>query len=165
MQLRSVVAMSFAVAIAQGNCVGAVAQQPHASAQGKARAAISQLAWLAGAWQGGDGRVTLEERWAPPAGGAMLAVSRTIKGDRMVAFEFLRIVERDGGLVYIAQPNGRPPTEFVLTEASADAATFENPSHDFPKMIRYGMRPDGLLEARVSDGGQRGQTFVFRRAP
>ena len=67
----------------------------------------------------------------------MLAVSRTIKDDRLAAFEFLRIVERDGGLVYIAQPNGRPPTEFVLTGMTADSATFENPAHDFPKMIRY----------------------------
>jgi hypothetical protein len=40
--------------------------------------------------------MSFEERWTPPAG-AMLAVSRTLKGDRMVAFEFLRIVERDGG--------------------------------------------------------------------
>ena len=94
----------------------------------------------------------------------MLAVSRTIKGDRMVAFEFLRIVEREGGLVYIAQPNGRPPTEFTLSAITADAATFENPSHDFPKVIRYTRRPDGTLEARVSDGAQRAETFVFRRS-
>jgi hypothetical protein len=83
----------------------------------------------------------------------------------MVAFEFLRIVERDGGLVYVAQPNGRPPTDFVLTEVTADSATFENPSHDFPKMIRYAKRGDGTLEARISDGGQRSQTFVFHRTP
>src|SRR2546427_10528781 len=109
--------------------------------------------------------VTLEERGTPPAGGAMLAVSRTLKGDRMVAFEFLRIVERDGGLVYVAQPNGRPPTDFVLTEITADSAAFENPSHDSPKMIRYAKRADGALEARVSDGGQRGETYIFRRTP
>ena len=52
---------------------------------------VAQLAWLAGTWSGGDGPVSVEERWTLPAGGAMLAVSRTIKGDRMVAFEFLRI--------------------------------------------------------------------------
>ncbi len=76
----------------------------------------------------------------------------------------LRIVERDGGLVYIAQPNGRPPTEFVLTGMTADSATFENPAHDFPKMIRYTRRPDGSLEARISGaGGERPQAFVFTR--
>ena len=96
----------------------------------------------------------------------MLAVSRTITGERLVAFEFLRIVERDGGLVYIAQPNGRPPSEFVLTAIDANAATFENPAHDFPKMIRYTRREDGGLEARVSgSNGERAQSFVFTRLP
>jgi hypothetical protein len=130
-----------------------------------ARATLSQLSWLAGIWSGGDGTVAFEERWTPAAGGAMLAVSRTLKGDRMVAFEFLRIVERDGGLIYIAQPNGRPPTEFLLSAITSDSATFENPTHDFPKMIRYGQRADGSLEARVSDGDNRGQVFVFTRTP
>src|SRR5436190_18053663 len=72
-----------------------------------AHATISQVAWIAGAWSGAANSVTFEERWTAPAGGAMLAVSRTIKGDRMVAFEFLRIVERNGGLPYVAQPNGQ----------------------------------------------------------
>jgi len=130
-----------------------------------AKATIAQIAWIAGTWSGGGGGATFEERWTPPAGGAMLAVSRTLKGDRMVAFEFLRIVERNGGLVYVAQPDGRPPTDFVLTEIAADSATFENPTHDFPKMIRYAKQADGSLEARISDGGQRAQSFVFRRTP
>jgi hypothetical protein len=138
---------------------------PRPAAQQQARATISDVGWLTGAWQGSDGPMRVEERWTAPAGGAMLAVSRTIKGDRMVAFEFLRIVERDGSLVYIAQPNGRPPTEFALTQVSQGSATFENPAHDFPKVIRYAKRSDGGLEARISDGGQKSETFVFRRAP
>jgi hypothetical protein len=145
--------------------VVALAVSGPAAQQGRppARATISQLAWLAGAWAGEDGPVTFEERWTPPAGGAMLAVARTFKGNRMVAFEFLRIVERDGGLVFVAQPNGRPPTDFVLTDITGESATFENPAHDFPKMIRYAQRPDGTLEARISDGARRAQSFVFRR--
>jgi len=130
-----------------------------------ARGTLTQLAWLAGTWTGGSGPVAFEERWTPAAGGAMLAVSRTMKGDRMVAFEYVRIIERDGGLVYIAQPNGRPPTEFTLTAITADSATFENPTHDFPKMIRYAKRPDGALEARVSDGAAKAETFLFKRVP
>jgi hypothetical protein len=128
-----------------------------------ARGTLAQLTWLAGTWTGAEGPISFEERWTPSAGGAMLAVSRTLKGDRLVAFEFLRIVERDGGLVYIAQPGGRPPTEFTLTAITADSATFENPTHDFPKMIRYTKRADGSLEARVSDSGQKAETFVFKK--
>lgn len=138
------------------------------TAQGRrppVRASLEHLAWLGASWAGADGPMTFEERWTPPRGGAMLAVARTLKNDRMVGFEFLRIVERDGGLVYIAQPDGRPSTEFVLTVIATDSATFENPDHDFPKMIRYSRRADGALEARVSDGGQRAETFVFTRMP
>jgi hypothetical protein len=54
-----------------------------------AHASIQQVSWIAGTWSGGAGGATFEERWTPPAGGAMLAVSRSLKGDRMVAFEFL----------------------------------------------------------------------------
>ena len=78
-------------------------------------ATIAQVGWMEGAWVAKDGSVSIEERWTPPAGGAMLAVSRTLKNGRMAGFEFLRIVERDGGLVYVAQPGGKPPTDFTLT--------------------------------------------------
>lgn len=139
-------------------CSGALLQglQP-------ARATIAQVEWIAGTWGGGSS-VIVEERWTPAAGGAMLAVSRTLRDDKMVEFEFLRIVERDGTLVYIAQPNGRPPTEFTLTAIDANSATFENPAHDFPKMIRYARRADGGLDATISAGGSsRAQTFSFAR--
>ena len=157
--MSSCVATIVALAVVLGPLDEARAQRGAPAA----RATVAQLAWLAGTWSGGDGPVSFEERWTPPAGGAMLAVSRTLKGDRMVAFEFLRIVERDGRLIYIAQPNGRPPTEFALTAITADSATFENPAHDFPKLIRYTKRADGSLEARVSDGGQKSETFLFKK--
>jgi hypothetical protein len=127
------------------------------------RASIGDMSWLAGEWVSSGSPTTIEERWTPPAGGAMLAVARTLNGDRMVEFEFLRIVQRDGGLVYVAQPGGRPPTEFVLTMFSKDSATFENPAHDFPKVIRYALRANGTLEATISDGGQKARTFTFAR--
>jgi Domain of unknown function (DUF6265) len=131
----------------------------------KARATLSQVAWISGVWIGGSGASTFEERWTPPAGGSMLAVARTIRDGVMGSFEFLCLVERDGGLVYTAMPNGRSPaTDFTLTKIDADSATFENPAHDFPKMVRYTRRPDGSLEAVVSgDANQRPQTFVFKR--
>ena len=126
---------------------------------------MAQVAWISGVWAGARGSGTVEERWAPPAGGSMLAISRTLRDGLMPAFEFLCIVERDGGLVYTAMPNGRSPaTDFTLTKIDATNATFENPTHDFPKMIRYTQRPDGTLEATISGaGGEKPQTFVFKR--
>ena len=85
----------------------------------------------------------------------------------MSAFEFLCIVERDGGLVYQAMPNGRSPaTDFTLTKLEGETAVFENPAHDFPKMIRYSVLADGSLEATVSGAtGSQPQTFRFKKHP
>ena len=131
-----------------------------------AKAAIGDVAWLADGWVGSRGEKgpTTEERWSPPLGGAMLAVSRTVTREKMVAFEYLRIVERDGGLVYIAQPGGRPPVEFVLTELGKSRAVFENPRHDSPQRIVYELSPEGGLIASI--GFMKGGTprrFEFKR--
>jgi hypothetical protein len=131
-----------------------------------AQATIAQVAWIPGVWIGTSGAMTFEERWTPAAGGSMIGVSRTIRDGVISAFEFLCIVERNGGLVYQAMPNGRSPaTDFTLTKIDADTAVFENPAHDFPKVIRYTKRADGALEATVSggDGASKPQTFVFKR--
>jgi hypothetical protein len=130
-----------------------------------AKAIIADVSWIGGAWTGGSGAVTIEEHWTAPAAGAMLGVSRTVRGPKMVAFEFLRIIERNGGLVYIAQPNGRAPaTEFVMTAIDAQGVTFENPAHDFPKVIRYAKRAGGGLDATISGAaGSKSQTFTFER--
>ncbi|MDZ4774551.1 MAG: DUF6265 family protein [Planctomycetota bacterium] len=127
------------------------------------RADIASLAWLAGNWTGTRGTASLEERWSPPGGGAMLATARTIAKEKMVLFEFLRVVERDGGLVYVAQPNGKPPVEFVLTLAAEGRFVFENPHHDFPQRIVYERSGESGMLAQI--GYMRGgtQRFEFRR--
>ena len=133
-----------------------------AAATPKTPATIAQVAWLSGTWVGSSGS---EERWTPAASGAMMAVSRTLRNGVVSEFEFLCIVERGGGLVYQAMPNGRSPaTDFTLTKIEPASATFENPAHDFPKMIRYTLLPDGTLEAVVSgDPKQKALTFTFKK--
>ena len=128
-------------------------------------ATIAQVAWMTGVWIGTSGAQTIEEHWTPPAGGSMLATSRTLRAGAMTAFEFLCISEREGSLIYTAMPDGRTPaTDFRLTSMTDHSAVFENPSHDFPKAIRYTRRGDGALEATISGApGQGSQTFVFKR--
>ena len=132
-----------------------------------AKAEIGGMAWLAGAWvgtRGAEGAMSIEERWTPPLGGSMLAVSRTVSRGKLRAFEDLRILERDGGLVYLAQPNGRTATEFVLTELGENRAVFENPRHDSPQRIVYELTPDGGLHASIGYAkGGNPQRFVYGR--
>lgn len=132
------------------------------------KALIGDIAWLSGNWTGArgtNGSITFEERWSPPKGGSMLATSRTVNAaGKTSAFEYLRIVERDGGLVYIAQPGGAPPTEFVLTELTSNRAVFDNPRHDYPKRIMYELSADSSLTAII--GYMKGGTprrFEFKR--
>jgi hypothetical protein len=134
----------------------------------KAPGSIADVAWITGTWMSEPATPTAsvtEERWTPPAGGSMLGVARTLTKTSMPAFEFLCLVERDGSLVYTAMPNGRAPaTDFVLTQLTADSATFENPEHDFPKVIRYSKKADGALETAISGApGSRVTTMTLKR--
>jgi hypothetical protein len=116
-----------------------------------AKATIGDLKWLSGAWVATRSTgSTVEEHWSPPKGGAMLGTSRSVNpSGKMFAFEFLRVVERSGGLVYIAQPGGAAPTEFLLTDLSPTRAVFENPRHDYPKRIAYELSAQGGLTATI----------------
>ena len=134
----------------------------------KAAALVSDVAWITGTWASepaaAGGSIT-EERWTPHVGGAMLGTSRTFRGTNMTGYEFLCIAQRDGSLVYNAMPQSRAPaTEFVLTQFTKDSATFENPAHDYPKAIKYSLRPDGSLETAISGApNQRVVTVVLKK--
>lgn len=127
------------------------------------KATINDMAWLATAWIGLKNTSSIEERWSPPKGGAMLAVSRTVRENRMVAFEYLRIVERGGGLVYIAQPAGREPTEFILVDMDEKQATFVNPRHDYPQRIVYEHSKEGTLTTSIGFAKGRLQSLELQK--
>jgi len=123
---------------------------------------LEGLRFMEGDWRGESGKARIEEHWIEAAGGIMLGVSRTIVSGKTVAFEFLRIEAREDGVFYVAQPNGRPGTDFKLTKVSAGEAVFENPQHDHPKIIRYRLG-DGTLVAEV-EGAEGNQEFRFRKS-
>jgi hypothetical protein len=123
---------------------------------------LKDFAWLTGT-RSVRGSVVIEERWTDPASNMMLGVSRTVRGDKVVEFEFLRIEARADGLYYVAQPGGRPPTDFKLTKWDGTEAVFETPQHDFPKRILYRRLPENVVVARVDGGaGTKGQEFTFK---
>ncbi len=129
-------------------------------------AMIRQVAWIGTDWRGTTGAITTEERWTPPASGGMMATARTLRGEALASFEFLCIAERGGSLAYIAMPDARTPaTYFYLTAITDSSATFENPAHDYPKMIRYSRTADGGLETTIAGAnGARPRTALLRRA-
>lgn len=123
---------------------------------------VEALGWLTGCWKGEGG----EECWLPPLGGGMVGMNRGPEREgRAPGFEFLRIVEEEGDLVYLASPSGRyPPTPFRSIEIDAHKAVFENPEHDFPQRITYWLdvsSAQARLRARVEAKNDAGEWQGF----
>lgn len=128
-------------------------------------ATIAQAGWIGATWSGTNNGLTVEERWTPAASGGMIGVSRTLRGNSLAAFEFVCIAERGHTLAYLAMPGARSPaTVFVATEVTPTSITFENPSHDYPKLIRYTRAADGALETTIAGAnGARTQTVRLQK--
>jgi Domain of unknown function (DUF6265) len=140
----------------------------HAAAPAQA-VELSRLQWLAGCWASATGEAGSGEVWMAPAGGSMLGVSRTVKGSKTVAHEFMQIRElADGRLAYIAEPSGQRRTEFPLKGLTDTEAVFENPTHDFPQRVAYKLESPDALRARIEgqrNGRERVIEFPMRRTP
>jgi hypothetical protein len=134
-----------------------------ATGGGAAERSLAELAWMAGAWSSAEGGVDSEELWTEPKGGIMLGVHRDVRSGRPASWEYLRIEEGPGGIVYQASPGGTAPTPFRLVELRGHRAVFANPEHDFPKRIVYWLSEDGALHARADAGeGTSGPEWVWR---
>ena len=92
---------------------------------------------MTGDWTASDRYAQVEERWMRPEGGLMLGTSRPLRGGR-TASEYLRIVQREDSLVYLAQPGGRPPTEFTMAMMEAPSDRFRESRARFPKQSSTG---------------------------
>jgi hypothetical protein len=129
---------------------------------------VADLDWMAGHWRMEHDGMVVEEGWFEPSGGTMLGINRSVSEGRTVAFEFLRLEEREGEVVLFANPDGRcPATPFGLVELGEREAVFANPEHDFPQRIvhrRDGDRLTALIDGRV-DGERRRPEWRFALMP
>jgi hypothetical protein len=127
---------------------------------------IAGLTWMAGAWTRADADATTEEHWMAPAGNAMLGMGRSVRGGKMVEFEFMRIEVRGDGIFYVASPNGGDSVAFRMMEMGANRVMFYNPEHDFPKRIVYWLDEDGALHARIEgETPETGREWMWQRLP
>ena len=109
---------------------------------------LDRLSWLVGYWVGRTERVEMEEIWIEPKGGVMLGLHRDSAPGRPAFFEYLRIEEREGRVVFVASPRGTGSTEFALVRFDGQHAVFENREHDYPQRIIY-RRSGERLTARI----------------
>ena len=111
---------------------------------------------LAGCWSLQKGDEKTEEQWLAPASNGLIGMARTLKGGRAIEQEFMRLKRsEDGHWQFIATLPGQPETAFALTSLThmrvpgSYLARFENPDHDFPKVITYRQPSRNVLLAAI----------------
>lgn len=118
--------------------------------------------WMTGTWRATTGEAISEEIWSAADGTLMTGTNRALAPGKKTWFEFLRIENRDGTLVYIAMPAGNPATEFAAVKVEPSRITFENLMHDFPQRIIY-WRKAAQLCARVEATDGKGEEWCWSR--
>jgi hypothetical protein len=110
-----------------------------------ASAQIQRVAWLAGCWSISGGERTVDEQWMAPRVASMQGMSRTVRGDKLLAYEFVMLRERGELLEYEVSPSGQARTVFTSTTVTDSSVVFENLQHDFPQRVAYQRNGDRLL--------------------
>lgn len=141
--------------------LGTILSSP-AFGQKTPRINIDGLSWMAGCWEVNDRETNrlVSEQWMKPAGKSMLGMARTVKNGITSGYEFIRIVQDDKGVFYVAKPSqNTAETPFKLVTLRKHNVVFENPEHDFPQRISY--RRDGdKLHAAIA-GLSNGKNLVI----
>ena len=112
---------------------------------------VDKLSWLTGCWQVDGAEPGSGEQWSTAAGGTILGASRTVKGGKTTAFEFVQIrLTVPGQLAYIVQPSGAAPVEFnLLRQDKPNEFIFANLDNDFPSRIIYRHVSDRIVHASI----------------
>lgn len=134
--------------------------------QAQSDSALSRVGWLAGCWEGSNGKRTVEERWMPPRGGIMLEMGRTVLDGKLRDYEFVVVTAPEGRLVYEAHPQGQPANTFRSIEVSDTTVVFEDPAHDFPQRVGYRRQGHDSLTGWIEGdqaGARRRIEFPYHR--
>ncbi len=127
---------------------------------------LGPVRWLLAEWTcHGENRVTVET-WTEVSSDTFegIVVARSRDTGEVVPVETLRLAAMAGGVFYIAKvPEHALPISFRMTVCDEQTAVFENPDHDFPRVIAYRLAADGVLTVRVTDGADEGFTLQYTK--
>lgn len=130
---------------------------------------LKKAAWLLGTWANQSPRGIIYESWSSLNDQAYSGKSYTLRQQDTILFETIQLVMTDDGLDYIPTVqgmNGGMPVRFTSTTITDTQMIFENPTHDFPQVIRYTLiHPDSLVAeiSGITGGQQQKQTFPMKR--
>jgi len=127
---------------------------------------IDELRWISGCWVAERGEPGSTEMWMAPGGARVLGMSRTVRGGRTVAHEFMQIVDGGDGLTFIAMPSSKPQASFRAIVVEPRRVTFENTDKDFPQRVSYESPDDTTLIGRIEgthEGRERHIDYPMKR--
>jgi hypothetical protein len=143
----------------------------------RAKATLEQVAWIAGPWRGMLGDRQIEQHWMAPAGGAMVAMYRSVQAGRASLYELLAI-EQQGDWVMLRIKHfspgpglaGREPKDesidHALVRVDGRTAVFEGTGAENPPRVTFtSPDPDTLTITveRMRDGKLTSTDFRYSR--
>lgn len=132
--------------------------------QAKACGTLQSLTWLIGHWNSQNSELEIKESWKRISAKTFEGYGQTysIKKNKMISSETLRLVEMSGEVFYLAKVASNDlPVTFKLTNCTAKVATFENSLHDFPKKISYQLNKDKNITVFVTGENGKGFSIEF----
>lgn len=94
--------------------------------------------WMVGNWYVPGGNYF--EEWRTDSDTSLAGMAYRVAGDDTVRLEDIWLIKQRNDLIYrtVISRNGETAvTDFKQRNASGDTLAFENPQHDYPKMIYY----------------------------
>ncbi len=116
--------------------------------------------FLQGTWKMENKEVY--EHWDKLNDSTLKGFSYRMKEGKMIVSEYLDISWINHEVYYTAtvlHQNQGKGVGFRLTSSTDSTATFENPAHDFPRMIVYQKTSVTGIFVRVSDGKKKGFSY------
>ena len=128
---------------------------------------LSDLAWMAGRWEGKALGGEVEEHWSRGAGSSMVGMFRLVKDGKTTVLEFLMIAEEEGEVVYRFKhfsprmvPWEEKPLFYRLVELSGEKAVFESPDIIPGKPSRLDYMKTGADSMTIRVGGTEEGSFL-----
>lgn len=129
---------------------------------------LPQLRWMIGRWENNSDQGNLSEIWKQSNDSTYSGESYfVIQGDTVFA-ESVQLAERGGKITYCVTIPGQNNDEevcFELTKLEKNRLQFENPKHDYPRVIIYQQKGDSLL-AEISGevkGERKSEQFRMKK--
>lgn len=161
-------------------CGASAAAQTPGTAAGSAapaKATVDQLAWVTGAWTGRLGERTIEQHWSAPLAGSIVAMYRSIQGNRATLYELLAMEQEGEGVVLrikhfapgaglVSQEAKDQSIDHTLVRLEDRTAVFEGGAGPIPTRITF-THPDpdtlNITVARQRDGKPVSTEFKYAR--